>query len=151
MKEAQPKVRSVGDLRQLIDSYPSAHEFMKATLCYNDKARAETLAGVVRWLEEVGNKSSLNDWAKNAKPNDYAGLRIRGFGLAGFQYLRMLFEANTIKPDIHICNFVVDCVGHHVSPTTALRLLERAAAPLDLSLRDLDTTIWEHRARANRA
>ena len=27
---------------------------------------------------------------------------VRGFGLAGFQYMRMLFGAQTAKPDIHI-------------------------------------------------
>jgi hypothetical protein len=73
--------------------------------------------------------------------------RIRGFALAGYQYLRMLFGANTTKPDDHICRYVSRCVGRTVSDVEALTLLEGASAISDVRLRDLDTTIWETSAR----
>ena len=59
----------------------------------------------------------------------------------------MLFGANTTKPDIHIIGLVERTVGHGVSATQALILLENAAKDLGISLRDLDTTIWEDAAR----
>jgi hypothetical protein len=74
---------------------------------------------------------------------------FRGFGLAGFQYLRMLFGANTTKPDVHVRQYVSEAVGRRrVSEVEALNLLERAASDAGIGLRDLDTTIWEKSARS---
>jgi len=68
---------------------------------------------------------------------------VHGFGLAGFQYLRMLFGAQTAKPDIHIRRFVADAVRHRVSDAEALTLLEAAAREEGLRLADLDYSIWQ--------
>jgi hypothetical protein len=94
--------------------------------------------------------SRLEQWARTARPEGFLALRIPGFALAGFQYLRMLFGANTTKPDIHIIRLVGSQVGHPVSPIQALRMLEDAASEAGISLRDLDTTIWESSARSGR-
>lgn len=59
----------------------------------------------------------------------------------------MLFGADTTKPDKWIIRFVSRYVGRNVSDSQALHLLERAAEKLKLSVRDLDTTIWELLAR----
>ena len=127
---------------------------MTQTLNYNDEARAATLKAVVDWFLTVSGTASaaeqlanLERWARGAQPRDYGLLGIAGFGVAGFQYMRMLFGANTTKPDIHICRFVAECVGHRVSDLDALQLLENAALDAGISLRDLDTTIWENSAR----
>jgi hypothetical protein len=97
-----------------------------------------------RQIEEL---EPLQQWVIGARPGDYQTLRIRGFGLAGFQYLRMLFGANTTKPDFHICRYVQVALGRHVSDTEALSLLEEAVRGDAIKLRDIDTTIWEHSAR----
>jgi hypothetical protein len=86
-------------------------------------------------------------WARTAHSDDHVALRIQGFALAGFQYLRMLFGANTTKPDIHILNRVESLLGYRPSPIEALRLLEKAAREAGISLRDFDTTTWESSAR----
>jgi hypothetical protein len=62
-----------------------------------------------------------------AGPGDYLSVAARGFGLAGFQYLRMLFGAQTTKPDIHIIRFVSTIIGRKVTDVQALYLLERTA------------------------
>jgi hypothetical protein len=109
----------------------------------------------VDWLVEVagdgsyeGQLAQLETWAANAKPDEHFMLGISGFAIGGFQYLRMLFGANTTKPDIHIQRYVASSVGHRVSDTQALALLEVAATEAGVSLRDLDTTIWERSARS---
>jgi hypothetical protein len=137
--------------------YPSAPVFVARCLDYNDDARSVTLSKVVDRLVKVADggdydtqMSNLRQWAANANPEDHFKLGIAGFGLGGFQYLRMLFAANTTKPDIHIQRYVTSCVGHRVSDVQALALLEAAAAEADVSLRDLDTTIWERSARVGR-
>ena len=152
-----PEIRTVADLSGLIARYKSAADFVAQCLDYRDDSRSATLAKVVDWLVKVADggdydtqKSNLEHWAANAKPDDHFHLGIAGFGLGGFQYLRMLFGANTTKPDIHIQRYVASCVGHRVSDIQALILLEAAAVEAGVSLRDLDTTIWERLARGKR-
>jgi hypothetical protein len=142
----QPNVRSINDLRTLIESFASPHDFMKETLHYDHEARALVLCKVVKWLAGL---PSLEGWAKEARPSDYLELQIRGFGLAGFQYLRILFGADTTKPDIYIIRFVSKHVGRKVSDIQAVYLLERAAKMINVSVRDADTTIWEQGVRTN--
>ena len=152
----RPLVRSVVDLNEEIASYPSPYEFVRHTLSYNDIDRAEILAKVARWLSTIGGGgtpdeqlTNLESWARSARYDGYQTLGIRGFALAGFQYLRMLFGANTTKPDKRICQWVAEVVGHRVSPVQAFQLLEPAAAEANVSLRDADTTIWEILARGS--
>jgi hypothetical protein len=64
---------------------------------------------VIRYLldvqadfKEQDEEARLHAWAEWARPGDYLALNVPGFGLAGFQYLRMLFNAQTAKPDVHI-------------------------------------------------
>ena len=153
-----PGVRTVAELRDLMARYPSSDAFVAEVLHYRHATRAATLGAVVNWLATVSGKGSdaeqllnLQTWANNARPGDHTALRIKGFGLAGFQYLRMLFGANTTKPDIHILHYVAASIGRPVSDVEALLLLERAALEAGISLRDLDTTIWESSARRNAA
>ena len=145
---------SVSDLHALMTNYSSPDDFVVRVLRYRHEERAATLKGVVEWLitvsgggEYAQQLANLERWANQAQPADHASLRIRGFGLAGFQYLRMLFDANTSKPDTHIRRYVGSCVGHSVSDVQALKLLECAAVKAAVMLRDLDTTIWERSAR----
>jgi hypothetical protein len=144
-----PNIVSIKHLVSEIAKHSSPDEFVRTTLDYKHQERAETLAAVCRWLLTLSSAESPNDdlkilkvWADNAHHSDYKNLRIRGFGLAGFQYLRMLFGANTTKPDIWICKWVAEVVGHSVSAGQALELLEPAATEANVSLKDADTTIW---------
>jgi hypothetical protein len=154
LEHAHPNVQSVTDLQALMAGFCSPHAFMKTVLNYNHEERANILKAVIGWLVTIGGTGSpelqlskIKNWASSARPTDYKPLGIPGFALAGFQYLRMLFGANTTKPDLHICRFVASHIDRRVSPIEALRLLERAAPAAGVSLRDLDTTIWEDSAR----
>jgi hypothetical protein len=151
-----PAVRSIGDLSAEIAKYPSAHEFVLHALRYNDQARAVILGRLVDWLVTIAGNgtpaeqlANVERWAREAPFTGYKALGIRGFALAGFQYLRMLFGANTTKPDKWICQWVAAAIGHSASPFQTLQLLERAAPEADVLLRDVDTTIWELSARGS--
>jgi hypothetical protein len=65
----------------------------------------------------------------------------------GFQHLRMLFGAQTTKPDVHIRNFVSEVIGRKVNDYTALALLEQASAQTNLPLHEVDGAIWSERGR----
>jgi len=152
--ERFPDVCACADLRRLIDSYATPAAFLEDALNYRFPACAETISGVVMYLIAVQVQFSgptegeqLHQWAKSVRPGDYTHVGVKGFGLAGFQYLRMLFGAETTKPDVHIKNFVSDVIGRRVSEEETLQLLEEAAAIAEAPLRWLDVAIWESRAR----
>lgn len=150
----RPDVQTVAELAQVISSYNSPADFTAAELRYKDVRRAKTLEGVVHYLLEIehdfagaSEKERLRAWAEWARPGDYAFTGVRGFGLAGFQYLRLLFGANTAKPDKWIRKFVSDSIGRKVGSVEALYLLERAAKRANFRIRDIDRAIWNEAAR----
>lgn len=96
----KPNVRTIADLGRLIISYSSPSVFVANCLDYNDESRSATLAKVVAWLVGIAGlgdydqqMANLERWAKEAKPDKHSKVTIAGFGLGGFQYLRMLFGA----------------------------------------------------------
>lgn len=159
----RPDIQQLAAFRKLIMSYPSPLRFSEAELNYRDEGRASVLLGVSEYLlraldafpEKTGELSGaksemarLRAWARSVTPDDAWATGVRGFALAGFQYLRMLFGVQTAKPDIHIRRFVSDAVGHEVSDSEALALLEAAATKKNLPLADLDYSIWLERSGA---
>ena len=139
-----PKTQQITDLSKLIAGYPTPHAFVQRELNYNHESRAETLQAVLEFVCQIvegtqtieEEKEILRQWAIQAKPQDYQTLNIRGFAIAGFQYLRMLFGADTTKPDVHIIGFLSEILNRRVSEVEALRLLEAASERVGLSVRD---------------
>lgn len=152
--EKHPDINTVNELAGLMDSFPTHDAFMRQELNYNYAERANTLRSVVEFVCKIVEKApnlseevALKQWAINAKPYEYQNLNIKGFGIAGFQYLRMLFGADTTKPDVHIIRFVSKLLDRNVSALEALNILEVSSAQLEHSVRDVDTYIWEISAR----
>ncbi len=154
-EEKQPKIQRITDLAKLIAGYPTPHAFVQQELNYNHETRANTLQAVVEFVCQIvqgtqtieEEKEILKQWAIQAEPYGYQTLNIKGFAIAGFQYLRMLFGADTTKPDVHIIGFLSDILNRRVSAVEALRLLEAASEQVGLSVKDVDTYIWQIRAR----
>ena len=149
-----PNTQRVVELANLIDSYPTPHAFVKQELNYNHEDRARILHSVVSYVRIIVEKApiaaeeeTLKKWAIQAKPQDYRMLNIKGFALAGFQYLRMLFGAQTAKPDKYIIEFVSDILNRKVSDVKSLFLLEIASERAGLSVRAVDNFIWKSGAR----
>lgn len=154
LMRAHPAVRGIGDLAALMECYPSPSAFVKVELRYDHADRARVLAAVVDFVRSLvsgvapaDHETALERWATGSRPADFRRLSIKGFKLAGFQYLRMLFGAQTTKPDKHIITFVSESLSRRVSALEALVLLEAAARRAHLPIRDVDTSIWEIRAR----
>ena len=150
-----PETQRVVELAKLMANYPTPHAFVKQELNYNHEDRARTLDSVVKHVCTIVNgaqtieqeKEGLTQWAIKSKPQDYQTLNIKGFGIAGFQYLRMLFGADTTKPDVHIIRFLSDILNRNLSTTESLLLLESASARAGLSTRAVDSFIWKKGAR----
>jgi hypothetical protein len=153
--EEHPEIRSCRQLREFMDRYASPAEFLEVVLNTRDARRASTLSGVLDYMLEAQHQfldeteaARLRSWAKWARPGDYLAVNVPGFGLAGFQYLRLLFGAETTKPDVHIIGYVSEAVGREVSDAEAIYILEQAADLVDVPLSRLDSVIWKSRERA---
>ena len=150
-----PEIQRVVELAKLMDHYPTPHAFVQQEINYNHEDRARILDSVVKYFCTIlaaaktleQEKEKLTQWAIESKPHGYQTLRIKGFGIAGFQYLRMLFGADTTKPDVHIIRFLSDILNRRVSDIESLLLLEAASKREDLSVRAVDSYIWKRGAR----
>lgn len=152
-KDQHPEIITLESLLKLIETYPTPLDFSAKELNYHDERRAATLVGVLKALLQVqehfegsDDASRLKAWADSVKPADYENFGVPGFGLSGFQYLRMLFGAQTIKPDVHIRRFVSDAVGREVADETAITLMEAAGKRLQWPLSSLDYIVWRRGA-----
>jgi len=150
----RPDFVELAHLEEMLNGCTRVGEFCLRELNYNHAQREQTLRGVLRHMvlaqgeqDDATEWGRLQAWAKSAKPSDYLSVGVSGFALSGFQYMRMLFGAQTTKPDIHIMRFVSQVVGRKVSDVQALQLLEAAAAKVGLPLREVDGAIWERGAR----
>ncbi len=140
----------LGHLRTQIDRFPTPNHFSITELNYNHPDRARILNEVLNFMIRIQvshrgetEERCLLTWAITAIPQDAYKVGIKGFGLAGFQYMRMLFGAQTTKPDVHITRYVSEAVGHPVTQEIALHLLEQAAKIVGLPVRELDNSIWQ--------
>lgn len=156
--DRHPEIHRATQLSDLMAGYSTPHEFVVNELCYDHEDRARILQSVVSFVCSVVEQSpttpeedTLKQWAMRAKPQDFQKLNIRGFALAGFQYLRMLFGTETTKPDMHIRGFISEVLGRNVSDLAALILLEAASQRASLSVRDVDRYIWRSRARGDKS
>jgi hypothetical protein len=153
-EQHDPEVVELAHLQARLDKH-EVGDFFRQSLDYKDIRREQTLRGVVKYLLVAQAKQTgksewerLQAWARSVKPSDYRAVGVRGFALAGFQYLRMLFGVQTTKPDIYIIRFVSKVVGRKVNDVTAVTLLEAAAEKAGLPLREVDGAIWAAGAMA---
>lgn len=149
-----PEVVECEHLRDRMLAARSPAAFLADACNLRDARRADMLLGVTEYLIDIQRRfdgptqhERLSAWARWARPGDYLATGVPGFGLAGFQYLRMHFGADTTKPDVHIVGYVVKALGRKVSAIHALYILERAAELSGQSARRLDALIWERNAR----
>jgi hypothetical protein len=148
-----PGVRSCADLREMITTAESPAGFLEGHLRTKDPSRAATLLGVTEFallaqasFKQDDEEARLAAWAADARPGDYLEVGVRGFALAGFQYLRILFGADTVKPDRHIIRWVAQATGreeHEVGDVEALYAMERAAKQGEFSAAWLDHEVWK--------
>ncbi|MGP1347637.1 MAG: hypothetical protein ACTS3F_13350 [Phycisphaerales bacterium] len=152
-----PAIQSCQQLRAFIATHESPHAFMRDTLQLDSPGKAAMLIGVLDHLIDIQQRfdaptevDRLRAWARWARPGDYLLFDIPGFALAGFQYLRMLFGADTTKPDLHILNYLAEALDQPRAQSIsqqvrAVCVLERACELLSVPTRRMDKAIWEQR------
>ncbi len=159
-----PHVTTLTDLCECVGRYGGPVAFYRTQLDYDWDDAAKMFHQVLEYLrKEMNNYPGTTDlerlhaWALSAKVDGYKGASLPLFGIAGWQYLRMLFGADTCKPDIAIKRFARDCLERSLSDISLVRLME-TAAPLVPRLRayhqpvrEADRRIWNQYNRQSKS
>ncbi len=104
------------------------------------------MRGFVPFLIDNGltDIDSLRKWAHTSDfRRDFEG-RVKYLGIAAYKWLTMRLGVDTVKPDVHIRNFVEPIVGHPVTDDELVRVIEKAAPEIGMTPRELDASIWEY-------
>lgn len=167
-----PNVQSLNDLAQCVTTFGGHEEFYKRVLHYDYADSAQMFDRVLNYLMvELGNHPGATEterlvhWARNAETSGYRSIwvdpsggraNIPMFGIAGWQYLRMLFEADTCKPDIAVKGFVEECLGRSLSAVSVVGVIEDAAPRVPQlkytgePVREADRLIWNQYNNSNK-
>ena len=159
-QKKNPDVRQVTELAAFIEKDYQTHiDFLNKEFGYKHKPKSirkanainsvcEKLCDIINASPSVPEEDAIRQWALQAKPKGYRVWDIKEFRIAGFQWLRMLFGADTTKPDRHILNFLADTLNEKFPQTSdkkkleAVDLIEETSAHSEFSARDIDRIIW---------
>lgn len=150
-------IRTLDDLKRTLDGFADDQEGNTdlALFLWDYKlwTRSAQLRALVTFLESIGvtTQEALRSWAERAEfSRDFEG-RVKGLGIAVFNWLTMRLGVDTAKPDVRVRRFVEDCLGHPAGADEHLvSLVAGAAGAIGRSVRDLDWAIWEHMGSAPR-
>jgi hypothetical protein len=142
-----PAVEQLPQLRSLLGSYKSPALFARDVLELAEPSSVTVLRGLLDYLIRAvdgpgAEVERLRLWAQRARPQDYLALHIPGMTLAGFQHLRMLYGANTVRPDPLMSRYVAAAIGRPVADVQGILLLEEAAPLARVQLPGVDAAAW---------
>lgn len=146
-----PNITKLDDLIELINDV--GIDGFSECWNYNHSDRVKILYNLCKRLIEISGLYetenellSLRKWASNSSINDYNYFNVPGIGFATFQYIRILFGANTVKPDVHIKNKISEVVGRKLNDKYTVELFESACNELKLNTSDIEHYIWKRSA-----
>ena len=161
-QDKTPDVRQVTELAAFIKDYETPIDFLSNEFNYKPKPKSirkanainsicEKLCGIINASSSVPEEDAIRQWALQAKPEGYRIWNITEFRLTGFQWLRVLFGADTSKPDRRILKFLSKTLDKEFPDSDkkkleAVALIEDASAHSEFSARDIDRIIWGHHA-----
>jgi hypothetical protein len=142
-------IQDIHQLAAFLDRYPNdkqGNTEAAITLWgYKLWTRLEQLRGLVAYFIRIGviDADSLKKWATTATFKDDFKGKIKGLGPAVFQWLIMRAGVETIKPDVHIINFVSSVIGYSPGFDATISALINIAKEIGKTPRELDLAIWE--------
>ena len=143
------QVGTFAELRLLLESSIPDRDIARRLWGCGYGNRIATLRRFVLFLESIGitSQSALEAWARAADfERDFKG-RVPGLALATFKWLVMRVGVNTIKPDLHVLNFVETTLGFSLSDAEAVSISEQVARDLKIAASQLDARIWCYQRR----
>ena len=90
----------------------------------------------------------MRRWAKESDfERDFRG-KVKGLAFAIYKWLVMRQGVETIKPDVHVKNFLRNVTGRTLTDQEAVSVLEQVATELQRPANELDWSIWEKQRNA---
>lgn len=152
--EAYHGYRSHKKLKELVESHPNSKKgnlsLARSLWGNNHWSRAKFLRMLIKEFERRGIKGqeSLKRWVTDADfKKDIKGqfkTKEHSIGIALFQWLRLRVGVDTIKPDVHILNFVATSIGRNVTSQEALDGLIEVSKQTKRKASLLDAAIWHY-------
>lgn len=147
------EIRSMADLEGVLARFPDDKDGNTALAQYlwgyKLWTRAQQLRGLTRYFRSIGviDQPSLHAWASQSSfRSDFEG-KIKGLGIAVYQWLIMRQGIETVKPDVHLHRFSESVLGRRLSDTDVIEVVSGAAKVLAITLcvkaYELDWRIWE--------
>jgi hypothetical protein len=144
------EVRTLDDLDAMLARFPDDKQGNAEVAQYlwgnNHWVRLGWLRALVPFLAEndLTTQEKLREWARrNDFESDFEG-KVKGLGIASYKSLVMRLGVDTVKPDVHLHNFVEHVVGHGVTDDELVRVVEETARRIGASPRQLDASLWEY-------
>ena len=112
---------------------------------YDLWTRAQQLRDLTAYFRKIGvtDQASLKRWAKSSDfKRDFEG-RVRGLGIAVYNWLVMRQGVDTVKPDVHVRRFAEGAVGRPLNDREVVDVVVAAAHQLGRKAYELDWAIWE--------
>lgn len=141
-------------LKEVLNGFPNTQKgnLRLANFIWNNNhwTRAKFLRKIIDVFEEKGIKGqqSLKQWVENADfETDVKGqfkTDEHSIGYALFHWLQLRVGIDTIKPDVHIINFVTKAIGRRVSQEEAVIGLLEVAEQTERKAALLDAAIWHY-------
>lgn len=106
--------------------------------------RIELLLRLLDFFESIGvtDQPSLHAWIKTATfEADFKG-KVKGLGIADWEWLRIRCGIDSIKPDIWVINFAKRVVSKRISEKALVDTFGRISPLVGESLSTIDVTIW---------
>lgn len=149
-RNRKQEITDFDTLTSVLDRFPNTKEGnMQAAQYlwgYNLWTRVELLRRLMSYFRErnILTQEQLKQWANQADfKRDFEG-KVKGAGLAIFQWLIMRQGVETVNASVHIHRFIQETLGYAVTDRTAIKLIERAAQEMGVKAYELDWRIWEH-------
>lgn len=155
VKQRFSHVKTLEDLRDLM--VEMGEGFNRAFWDFDSQRRKQMLFELTNGFIEYKKKThidddmeAMKDWAVKARIEKYSkginGSPITCLGIANYQYLRMLCGVNTVKPDTYILKGIETALGYSKKPPEVVKLLEKAAAKMEIPMLEIDQILWVYYA-----
>ena len=106
--------------------------------------RIELLRRLLDFFESVGvtDQPSLHAWIRTATfESDFKG-KVKGLGIAVWEWLKIRCGIDALKPDVWVINFAKRVVGKRISEKVLVDTFGRISPLVGESLSTIDVTIW---------
>ena len=108
-------------------------EFLRCLLAEFDTRGIRGQASLKRWFTQV-------DFSEDVKGQFRS--QHHSIGIALFHWLQLRLGVDTVKPDVHILNFVERAIGRRPKPVDAVDGLIKVARQLRRKAHRIDAAIW---------